>query len=79
MELKELNEKQRADHANSQMKLIKTQSEQLESRNEELETKFADVSRANMDLQKTERELRDQLVKSIPEELATKLNQRIEV
>ena len=36
------------------MKLIQEQLRQLESRNEELETKFADVTKANLELQVAE-------------------------
>ncbi len=33
----------------------------MESRNSELESKFSELSRSNLDLQRTERELRDRL------------------
>ena len=36
------------------------QVEQLEKRNEELESKFSIMTKANLELQQTERELRDQ-------------------
>ena len=77
LEMKTLNEKQRADHADSRYKLLQNQSSQLEKRNEELEVKFADVSKANLELQKTERDLRDQIVTSIPREEVDHLNKRI--
>ena len=79
LELKEMNEKQRADHADSQLKLLQNQNHQIEQRNEELETKFSDVTRANMELQRTERDLRDQLVTSIPKKDYEDLNSRIQV
>ena len=61
LETRELNEKQRGDHAEGKCKLLQAQIGQLEKRNEELETKFAEISQSNLNLQKTERELRDQV------------------
>ncbi len=75
--MKELNEKQRADHADNKQKLLQAQVGQLEKRNEELEQKFADVSKANLDLQRTERELRDELVTSIAREKFDKLEEKV--
>ena len=48
-------------------------------RNEELELKFADITKVNLDLQKTERELRDQIVTSIPKEHVDELEKRVKV
>ena len=79
LEMKELNESQRASHADSQMKLIQEQLRQLESRNEELETKFADVTKANLELQVAERELRDQIVTSVSRDEVRKMEKKIEV
>ena len=50
---------------------------QLEKRNEEVEQKFSDVAKSNLNLQKTERSLRDQLVTSIAKEKFDQVNQRI--
>jgi centrosomal protein CEP290 len=77
LELKELNEKQRADHAENKYKLIQAQTNQLEKRNEELEVKFADVTKANLELQRTERELRDTLVTSIAKERFDQLGGKV--
>ena len=41
--------------------------------------KFADISKVNLDLQKTERELRDQIVTSIPKEHVDQLEKRVKV
>jgi hypothetical protein len=79
LELKELNERQRADHAVSRLQLSQAQGAQLEQRNAELEAKFADVAKANMELQRTERELRDKLVNSIPQEQVAELKEKVEV
>ena len=48
-------------------------------RNKELELKFADITKVNLDLQKTERELRDQIVTSIPKEHVDELEKRVKV
>ena len=79
MEMKELNESQRASHAESQMKLIQEQLRQLESRNEELEAKFGEVTKANLELQVAERELRDQIVTSVSRDEVQKMEKKIEV
>ncbi len=53
--------------------------EQLEKRNDELESKFSVLTKANLDLQQTERELRDQLVTSIPKEDYEMLSTKVSV
>ncbi|XP_071791224.1 centrosomal protein of 290 kDa-like [Asterias amurensis] len=61
MEMKELNERQRAEHAvRIQDQLRKTVVE-MENRNMELEQKFAELTRLNLEAQRTEQELRDEL------------------
>jgi centrosomal protein CEP290 len=59
--MKELNERQRADHANQMYNQQKTAIRTLEDRNMELEEKFADLTRMNLEAQKGEREPRDEL------------------
>ena len=44
LEMKELNERQRAEHASRMYEQQKSQLRSLEDRNMELETKFAEVS-----------------------------------
>ena len=55
------------------------QVEQLEKRNDELESKFSVLTKSNLDLQKTERELRDQLVTSIPKEDYEAMSTKVKV
>ena len=74
LEIKELNERQKNDFLTNQHKLLQTQMQQLEKRNAELEEKFELVSKANLELQQAERELRDQIVTSIPREDFEALN-----
>ena len=74
LEVKELNERQKTDYLNNQYKLLQTQTQQIEKRNIEVEEKFDLVTKSNMDLQKTERELRDQLVTCIPKDEFDALN-----
>ena len=74
LEVKELNERQKNEYLNNQYKLLQTQIQQLEKRNIEVEEKFDLVTKSNMDLQKAERELRDQLVTCIPKEEFDALN-----
>ena len=58
---------------------FQSQVEQLEKRNEELETKFSVLTKSNLELQQMERELRDQLVTSIPKEDFEMLNTKVKV
>lgn len=77
--MKEMNERQKAQHAESQMRLAKNQAHELEKRLEMVETKFSEVTRSNMELQRTERELRDQIVTSIPADEFNQLKKKTEV
>ena len=61
LEMKELNERQRAEHAVRMYEQRKEMIAELENRNTELEQKFAEVTRINLEAQRTERELRDEL------------------
>ena len=74
-----MNEKQRADHSDSRCKLLQSQIGQLEKRNEELESKFSEISRSNLELQKTERELRDQVATSTPKPVVEQLSSNLKV
>ena len=79
LETRELNEKQRADHNDSRCRLLQAQVAQLEKRNEEVEAKFAEVSKSNLDLEKTERELRDQGATSTPKSALDQLASNLKV
>lgn len=61
LEMKELNERQRAEHAVRMYEQRKEMIAELENRNSELEQKFAEVTRMNLEAQRTERQLRDEL------------------
>jgi len=65
LEMKELNERQRADHASGMYEQQKTSIRQLEDRNFDLESKFAELTRINLDQQKVDRCLRDELANSV--------------
>ncbi|KAM9376220.1 centrosomal protein of 290 kDa [Pholidichthys leucotaenia] len=62
LEMKELNERQRAEHANKMYEHIRNSLKQVEERNLELESKFAELTKRNVEAQRIERELRDELV-----------------
>ena len=66
LEMKELNERERADHAVRMEEQLKQVADQLEKRNKELEFKFAEISKISLDNQRIERELRDELANSVP-------------
>ena len=59
LEMKELNERQRAEHAQKMYEHAKTSLKQMEERNIELETKFAELTKINLEAQKMEQMLRD--------------------
>ncbi|XP_054475608.1 centrosomal protein of 290 kDa [Anoplopoma fimbria] len=65
LEMKELNERQRAEHANRMYEHTRNSLRQVEERNMELESKFAELTKMNVEAQRVERELRDELADSI--------------
>ncbi|NXC11399.1 CE290 protein, partial [Orthonyx spaldingii] len=65
LEMKELNERQRAEHSQRMYEYLRTTVKQIEERNFELETKFAELTKINLEAQKVEQELRDELSKSV--------------
>ncbi|XP_030637377.1 centrosomal protein of 290 kDa [Chanos chanos] len=65
LEMKELNERQRAEHAQKMYEHLRNSLKQVEERNFELETKFAELTKLNLEAQQTERELRDELANSV--------------
>ncbi|XP_051808594.1 centrosomal protein of 290 kDa isoform X2 [Acanthochromis polyacanthus] len=65
LEMKELNERQRAEHALRIYEHTRNSLRQVEERNLELESKFAELTKMNVEAQRVERELRDELADSI--------------
>uniref|UniRef100_A0A8C5X331 Centrosomal protein 290 n=1 Tax=Malurus cyaneus samueli TaxID=2593467 RepID=A0A8C5X331_9PASS len=65
LEMKELNERQRAEHSQRMYEHLRSTVKQIEDRNFELETKFAELTKINLEAQKVEQELRDELSKSV--------------
>ncbi|NWT97533.1 CE290 protein, partial [Urocynchramus pylzowi] len=65
LEMKELNERQRAEHSQRMYEHLRSTVKQIEERNFELETKFAQLTKINLEAQKVEQELRDELSKSV--------------
>ncbi|NXA97716.1 CE290 protein, partial [Melanocharis versteri] len=65
LEMKELNERQRAEHSQRMYEHLRITVKQIEERNFELETKFAELTKINLEAQKVEQELRDELSKSV--------------
>ncbi|NXX37121.1 CE290 protein, partial [Nicator chloris] len=65
LEMKELNERQRAEHSQRMYEHLRSTVKQIEERNFELEKKFAELTKINLEAQKVEQELRDELSKSV--------------
>ncbi|XP_029009885.1 centrosomal protein of 290 kDa isoform X2 [Betta splendens] len=65
LEMKELNERQKAEHAQKMYEHTKSSLRQVEERNVELESKIAALTKMNLEAQRMERELRDELADSI--------------
>ncbi|XP_023572050.1 centrosomal protein of 290 kDa [Octodon degus] len=65
LEMKELNERQRAEHCQKMYEHLRTSLKQMEERNFELETKFAELTKISLDAQKVEQALRDELAHSV--------------
>uniref|UniRef100_A0A8D1FNY0 Centrosomal protein 290 n=1 Tax=Sus scrofa TaxID=9823 RepID=A0A8D1FNY0_PIG len=77
LEMKELNERQRAEHAQKMYEHAKTSLKQMEERNIELETKFAELTKINLEAQKMEQMLRDELADSVSKAVSDADRQRI--
>ncbi|XP_071465760.1 centrosomal protein of 290 kDa isoform X3 [Marmota flaviventris] len=77
LEMKELNERQRAEHCQKMYEHIRTSLKQMEERNFELETKFAELTKINLDAQKVEHMLRDELANSVSKAVSDADRQRI--
>uniref|UniRef100_A0A8C5CAX6 Centrosomal protein 290 n=1 Tax=Gadus morhua TaxID=8049 RepID=A0A8C5CAX6_GADMO len=65
LEMKELNERQRAEHAHKMCEHARNSLRHAEERNAELEAKFAELTKLHLEAQRVERELRDQLAESV--------------
>ncbi|XP_017330107.1 centrosomal protein of 290 kDa isoform X1 [Ictalurus punctatus] len=70
LEMKELNERQRAEHAQKMYEHMRSSLKQVEERNFELEVKFAEMAKQNLEAQRIERELRDELADSVSKEVS---------
>ncbi|XP_067293286.1 centrosomal protein of 290 kDa isoform X2 [Pseudorasbora parva] len=77
LEMKELNERQRAEHAQKMYEHLRNSLKQVEERNFELETKFAELTKLNLEAQRIERELRDELADSVSKDISDTDRKRI--
>uniref|UniRef100_A0A8V5FLR8 Uncharacterized protein n=1 Tax=Melopsittacus undulatus TaxID=13146 RepID=A0A8V5FLR8_MELUD len=77
LEMKELNERQRAEHSQRMYEQLRNTVKQIEERNFELETKFAELTKINLEAQKVEQELRDELSKSVSKAVSDADRQQI--
>uniref|UniRef100_A0A8C6RHT0 Centrosomal protein 290 n=1 Tax=Nannospalax galili TaxID=1026970 RepID=A0A8C6RHT0_NANGA len=77
LEMKELNERQRAEHCQKMYEHLRTSLKQMEERNFELETKFSELTKINLDAQKVEQMLRDELADSVSKAVSDADRQRM--
>ncbi|XP_037704304.1 centrosomal protein of 290 kDa isoform X3 [Choloepus didactylus] len=77
LEMKELNERQRAEHSQKMYEHLRTSLKQMEERNYELEIKFAELTKINLDAQKVEQMLRDELADSVSKAVSDADKQQI--
>ncbi|KAM6321171.1 centrosomal protein of 290 kDa [Aegotheles albertisi] len=77
LEMKELNERQRAEHSQRMYEHLRNTVKQIEERNFELEEKFAELTKINLEAQKVEQELRDELSKSVSKAVSDADRRRI--
>ncbi|CAH8660362.1 unnamed protein product [Schistosoma rodhaini] len=66
IEMKELNERERANHTQIILNTVQDANHQLELRNRELENKFTEITKSLIELQQTEKNLRQELTKAVP-------------
>uniref|UniRef100_A0A8D2LRP2 Centrosomal protein 290 n=1 Tax=Varanus komodoensis TaxID=61221 RepID=A0A8D2LRP2_VARKO len=77
LEMKELNERQRAEHAQRMYEHLGNTLKQVEERNFELEAKFAELTKINLEAQKVEQSLRDELSSSVSKAVSEADRRRI--
>ncbi|KAJ8314697.1 hypothetical protein KUTeg_006847 [Tegillarca granosa] len=78
LEMKELNERQRAEHAVRMYEQQRAILQDVETRNKDLEEKFSEITKSNLELQKIERELRDELANSVTKAVSDADRKRIQ-
>ncbi|XP_075712918.1 centrosomal protein of 290 kDa [Rhinoderma darwinii] len=77
LEMKELNERERAEHSHKMYEHLRITLKQVEERNFELESKFAELTRISLETQKVEQALRDELANSVTKEVSDADRRRI--
>lgn len=65
IEMKELNERERANHTQIILNTVQDANHQLELRNRELENKFTEITKSLIELQQTEKILRQELTSKV--------------
>ncbi|KAM7435378.1 hypothetical protein ABFA07_014699 [Porites harrisoni] len=78
LEMKELNERERAEHATRKYDQLQSLIKELEERNAELEQKFAEISKLNLESQRIERQLREELSNSVTQDTHAAVTRRVQ-
>ncbi|KAF8570529.1 hypothetical protein P879_01384 [Paragonimus westermani] len=78
LEMKELNERERANHAQSMLDTMKLTNQKIEERNKELEQTVAKLTKSSLELQASEEELKRELSDAIPKAVSSALEKKLE-
>ncbi|CAL8075508.1 unnamed protein product [Calicophoron daubneyi] len=78
IEMKELNERERANHAQNLLETVKNLSQQLEERNKELEATVGNLTKSSLELQTSEQQLRQELAEAVPRSLHSEMEKQLQ-
>ncbi|KAF7262529.1 hypothetical protein EG68_00180, partial [Paragonimus skrjabini miyazakii] len=78
LEMKELNERERANHAQNMLDTMKLTNQKIEERNKELEQTVAKLTKSSLELQASEEELKRELADATPKTVSSALEKKLE-
>ncbi|CAH8490638.1 unnamed protein product [Dicrocoelium dendriticum] len=78
LEMKELNERERAKHAQHMLNIMRQTNQQLEERNRELEQAVSRLTESSLSLQSSEHQLRQELADAVPRSVTCAMEKRVE-
>ncbi|KAK3749638.1 hypothetical protein QZH41_001726, partial [Actinostola sp. cb2023] len=78
LEMKELNERERAEHSTRKYEQLKKVFDELEIRNADLEHKFSEIGMLNLEAQRIERHLREELEGAVTKNMHQSVVKRLQ-